>query len=103
MKITGLKCLHADAGCRNFDFLKITTDEGIIGWSEFNESFGGMGVSAVIQHFKPILWGRVGWQSSTRGFSCAWGVFLEGGAFSGWGLSRGNMVCNIWCFCFIEN
>ena len=58
MKITGLKCLHADAGCRNFDFLKITTDEGIIGWSEFNESFGGMGVSAVIQHFKPILLGE---------------------------------------------
>jgi galactonate dehydratase len=48
MKITKLEHLHADAGQRNFDFLKISTDEGIVGWSEYNESFGGLGVSAVI-------------------------------------------------------
>ncbi len=58
MKISKLECLHADAGCRNFDFLKITTDEGLVGWSEYNESFGGMGVSAVIEHLTPILRGR---------------------------------------------
>ncbi len=34
MKITGFDTLHADAG-RSFSFLKITTDEGITGWSEF--------------------------------------------------------------------
>ena len=39
MKITGLECLHANAGFRNFDFLKISTDEGLVGWSEYNESF----------------------------------------------------------------
>jgi L-alanine-DL-glutamate epimerase-like enolase superfamily enzyme len=48
MKITKLEHLHADAGQRNFDFLKISTDEEIVGWSEYNESFGGLGVSAVI-------------------------------------------------------
>jgi L-alanine-DL-glutamate epimerase-like enolase superfamily enzyme len=48
MKITKLEHLHADAGQRNFDFLKISTDEGLVGWSEYNESFGGLGVSAVI-------------------------------------------------------
>jgi galactonate dehydratase len=48
MKITKLDHLHADAGQRNFDFLRISTDEGIVGWSEYNESFGGLGVSAVI-------------------------------------------------------
>jgi galactonate dehydratase len=48
MKITKLEHLHADAGQRNFDFLKLSTDEGLVGWSEFNESFGGLGVSAVI-------------------------------------------------------
>ena len=45
MKITALDCLHADAGHRNFDFLKVTTDEGMVGWSEYNESFGGKGVT----------------------------------------------------------
>src|SRR5437879_13801751 len=48
MKITKLEHLHADAGQRNFDFLKISTDDGLTGWSEYNESFGGLGVSAVI-------------------------------------------------------
>ena len=48
MKITKLEHLSADAGQRNFDFLKISTDEGVVGWSEYNESFGGLGVSAVI-------------------------------------------------------
>ena len=39
MKITMLECLHADAGQRDFDFLKISTDAGLVGWSEYNESF----------------------------------------------------------------
>ena len=38
MKITNIESLHADAGWRNFSFLKITTDEGLIGWSEYNLS-----------------------------------------------------------------
>ena len=58
MKINNLECLHADAGCRNFDFLKITTDDGLVGWSEYNESFGGMGVSAVIEHLAPLVVGK---------------------------------------------
>lgn len=33
MKIARLESLHADAGQRNFDFLKITTDDGLVGWS----------------------------------------------------------------------
>ena len=37
MKIGALECLHADAGQRNFDFLKVTTDDGLVGWSEYNE------------------------------------------------------------------
>ncbi len=57
MKITSLDCLHADAGFRNFDFLKITTDEGLVGWSEYNESFGGVGVTSVIQNLAPSIIG----------------------------------------------
>ena len=53
MKIAKVEHLHADAGQRNFDFLKITTDNGLVGWSEYNESFGGLGVSAVIDGLAP--------------------------------------------------
>src|SRR6516165_8861723 len=34
MKITRIDDLHADAGWRNFSFLRIETSDGIVGWSE---------------------------------------------------------------------
>jgi galactonate dehydratase len=55
MKVTNLEILRCDAGWRNYHFLKLTTDEGIVGWSEFDEGFGSPGVSAVIER----LAGRV--------------------------------------------
>jgi L-alanine-DL-glutamate epimerase-like enolase superfamily enzyme len=58
MKIAKVESLHADAGFRNFDFLKITTDEGLCGWSEYNESFGGPGVSAAIDRLAPAILGK---------------------------------------------
>ena len=58
MKITRIESLHADAGWRNFDFLKISTDEGITGWSEYNENFGGPGLSRVIDELGSALVGK---------------------------------------------
>jgi hypothetical protein len=55
MKVKGLEILRCDAGWRNYHFLKLTTDEGVVGWSEFDEGFGSPGVSAVIER----LAGRV--------------------------------------------
>src|SRR6202012_5991127 len=55
MKITQVETLQADAGWRMFSFLKITTGDGIIGWSEFNESFGSTGLSDVIKGLSPVL------------------------------------------------
>ena len=58
MKITSMECMHADGGFRSLDFLKISTDEGLVGWSEFNESFGGRGVTSLIEHLAPLLIGN---------------------------------------------
>jgi len=58
MKIARVDTLQADAGWRMFSFLKITTDDGIIGWSEYNESFGSTGLSDVIRGLSPVLIGR---------------------------------------------
>ena len=55
MKVTGLEVLRCDAGWRNYYFLKLSTDGGIIGWSEFDEGFGSPGITAVIER----LSGRV--------------------------------------------
>src|SRR6516165_736477 len=48
MKVAGLEILRCDAGWRNYHFLKLTTDDSIVGWSEFDEGFGSPRVSAVI-------------------------------------------------------
>ena len=58
MKVTGLDVLSADAGWRNYYFLKVTTDDGIVGWSEFDEGFGSPGVSAVIGRCAPRVIGQ---------------------------------------------
>ena len=49
MKVTGCETLHCDAGWRDFSFLKVTTDEGVTGISEYNECYGSPGLSGVIE------------------------------------------------------
>jgi L-alanine-DL-glutamate epimerase-like enolase superfamily enzyme len=58
MKIRSVETLRADAGWRLFSFLKITTDTGIVGWSEYNESFGSAGLSSVIDALAETLIGQ---------------------------------------------
>src|SRR5215475_12010398 len=48
MKILKVEDLHCDAGWRVNSFLKITTDEGIVGWSEYMEGYGARGLTGVI-------------------------------------------------------
>ncbi len=40
MKVTSIETLHCDAGWRAWTFIKITTDEGLVGWSECTDSHG---------------------------------------------------------------
>lgn len=49
MKIARYEILYADAGFCNACFLKITTDDGVVGWSEFGEHTGTQGVSQVVR------------------------------------------------------
>src|SRR3954468_22549876 len=58
MKVTRIETLRCDAGWRMFSFLKVMTDEGLIGWSEYNESFGSHGLSGVIAALSPTVIGK---------------------------------------------
>ncbi|MEZ5826245.1 MAG: mandelate racemase/muconate lactonizing enzyme family protein [Geminicoccaceae bacterium] len=49
MKIARIEDLHCDAGWRNWSFLKITDDDGAVGWSEYNECYGSGGLTSVIR------------------------------------------------------
>jgi galactonate dehydratase len=57
MKVTGYEVFKCDAGWRTFSFLKIVTADGVIGWSEYNESFGSPGLSGVIEAMMPSVIG----------------------------------------------
>ncbi len=57
-KVAKLETLSCDAGWRNYHFVKITTDTGIVGWSEFDEGFGAPGLSAAIQRLAPRVIGQ---------------------------------------------
>ena len=58
MRITRIEDLHCNAGWRDFSFLKISTDEGLVGWSEYMESYGSEGLTGVINKLGARL---VGW------------------------------------------
>ncbi len=48
MKITGFKQLHADFGWRTQSFLKVETSSGIVGWTEYYEGAGNLGLNALV-------------------------------------------------------
>ncbi|MBU6269785.1 MAG: mandelate racemase/muconate lactonizing enzyme family protein [Betaproteobacteria bacterium] len=48
-QVTELKTLSCSAAWRNYYFVKLTTADGVVGWSEFDEGFGSPGVGAVIE------------------------------------------------------
>ena len=58
MKVKSIETLVCDAGWRNYHFVKLTTDAGIIGWSEYDEGFGSPGVGAVIERLAPRVVGQ---------------------------------------------
>jgi galactonate dehydratase len=58
MRITRIEDLHCNAGWRDFSFLKISTDEGLVGWSEYMESYGSEGLTGVISKLGARL---IGW------------------------------------------
>ena len=48
-RIASVDTLSCSAGWRNYYFVKIVTEGGIVGWSEFDEGFGSPGVGTVIR------------------------------------------------------
>lgn len=57
MKIESVVDLHCGAGWRDFNFLKITTSNGIIGYSEYLEGFGSLGLTGLIHKLAELIIG----------------------------------------------
>ena len=58
MKIVAVEDLHADGGWRTVSFLKLVTDEGLVGWSEFNETSWNPGLTAAIRKLAEGVLGK---------------------------------------------
>jgi len=59
MKIDKIDVYHADAGWRPWTFVKISTSDGLIGWSECSDSHGSpRGIQGVINDLKDLLIGE---------------------------------------------
>ncbi len=53
--VRSIEVLRCDAGWRDYCFVKLTTDDGVVGWSEFDEGFGSPAVGTIVEQ----LAGRV--------------------------------------------
>jgi galactonate dehydratase len=56
--IQSVETRHCDAGWRNYHFLRITTDEGVVGWSEYDENLSATGLTAALEEMAPTLIGE---------------------------------------------
>ena len=60
--VRSVETLSCDAGWRNYHFVKITTEDGIVGWSEYDEGFGAPGLTAAIARLSARVVGKNAFQ-----------------------------------------
>jgi len=56
--IAEVKTLSANISFRNYQFLKITAEDGTVGWAEFDVNFGSPGVAHIINELSHRLIGQ---------------------------------------------
>lgn len=47
--VDSVETRHCDAGRRNYNFVRIETADGVVGWSEYDENLGATGLTTVIE------------------------------------------------------
>jgi L-alanine-DL-glutamate epimerase-like enolase superfamily enzyme len=59
VKVAALETLQCDAGWRPWIFLKATTEDGLVGWSEITDSHGSpRGLAGIVEDLAPLVVGR---------------------------------------------
>lgn len=57
MKITNVEAIVVGAGWRPWNFVKVETDEGIVGYGECSVARGPLAVAGAVEDLKPLLVG----------------------------------------------
>ena len=58
MKVEKLETFHTQAEWRNYHFVKVTLENGIVGWSEYDEGWSAAGVTTAIEYATPRVVGQ---------------------------------------------
>jgi len=59
VKVASLETLFCDAGWRPWIFLKVTTEDGLVGWAEITDSHGSpRGLAGIVEDIAPVVVGR---------------------------------------------
>ena len=58
MKIAAIETFLVDAGWRPWIFVKVTTDDGLVGWGECSDGRTPHGVVGCIEDFRPVVIGK---------------------------------------------
>jgi len=58
MKITEVEPIIVDAGWQTWIFVKVTTNENIVGWGECSQPRAPLAVAAAVRDFKSVLIGK---------------------------------------------
>ena len=58
MNIEAIETRHCNAGWRNYHFARITTVDGVVGWSEYDDGFRPAGVTTAIEQLGRLAVGH---------------------------------------------
>lgn len=58
MKITEIKTFHCQASWRRYHFVRVTLENGTVGWSEYDEGFDAVGVTTAINRMAHVALGQ---------------------------------------------
>ena len=58
MRIARVQTFHCDAGWRPWTFVKVETDEGLVGWGECSDSRHPLGIAGCVRDYEDVLVGQ---------------------------------------------
>ena len=58
MKIGRIETFHCDGGWRPWTFVKVETDDGLVGWGECSDIANPLGMAGCVRDFEPLLIGQ---------------------------------------------
>ena len=58
MKIARIEALHCDGGWRPWTFVRVETDDGLVGWGECSDNRSPYGIAGAVRDLTPLLLGQ---------------------------------------------